>query len=77
MRGERARHPEAPPSGVTRCPPTPGTLTALLTTAQVAELLAISERTVRRLGIPHFKVGRQTRYDRRSVSRWLEARREQ
>src|SRR5258708_29592249 len=45
---------------------------ALLTTRELAEVLAISERTVKRLGIPHFKVGRQVRYDARSVNRWLE-----
>jgi len=52
-------------------------LATLLTTAQVAELLVVSERTIKRLGIPHFKIGRQVRYDARSVNRWLEARKEQ
>lgn len=78
MSAERARPLEAPTSDVAERPPSPvGGLAALLTTAQVAELLVISERTVKRLGIPHFKVGRQVRYDRRSVNRWLEARKEQ
>ena len=67
MSVERAQESTSPPAA----------LATLMTIAQVAILLAVSERTVKRLGIPHFKVGRQVRYDRRSVNRWLEARKEQ
>jgi len=52
---------------------------ALLTTREVAEVLAISERTVKRLvrrGFPCVRVGRSLRFDPKAVFRWLEARQE-
>jgi len=60
--------------GAERRLPSRGALAGLLTTGELAELLAVSERTIKGLGIPHFKVVRQVRYDARSVTRWLAAR---
>ena len=77
MGSARLRHAGFPAdAGAERRLPSRGALPVLLTTAQVAELLAVSVRTVKRLAIPHFKVGRQVRYDARSVTRWLAAREE-
>ena len=77
MGGARLRHAAFPADeGAERRLSSRGALAALLTTEEVAELLAVSERTVKRLGIPHFKIGRQVRYDARSVTRWLAAREE-
>ena len=76
MSMERERNIRTQP-GTALAPSERQLLPRLLTLPEVAELLAVSERTVRRLGIPHFKVGRQVRYDRGSVNRWLEARKEQ
>ena len=49
----------------------------LLTEAEVAELLRVSERTVRRwraegTGPPAVRVGKAVRYRRRAVDEWLE-----
>lgn len=47
----------------------------MLTAAQVAESLAVSERTVARLcakgDLPAYRVGRQWRIDRQDFLRWL------
>lgn len=47
----------------------------LLTTPEVAEMLAVEEQTVRlwvsRGRIPFLKVGRCTRYDRTVIMQWL------
>jgi excisionase family DNA binding protein len=48
----------------------------LLTTEQVAELLAVSERTVRRLRVPTVRLGRLVRYKAADVARFVEARRQ-
>ena len=56
----------------------PDTLTELLTLSEVAALLQVSLKTVRRLvanrRLPHFRVGRVLRFDPADVSRWLTAR---
>ena len=52
-------------------------LRPLLTIEQVAELLAVSPKTVRRLvgrGFPHVRFGRVLRFAPADVQRWLEAR---
>jgi excisionase family DNA binding protein len=49
----------------------------LLTIEQLADLLAVSPKTVRRLvarGFPHIRLGRVLRFDPADVSRWLTAR---
>jgi excisionase family DNA binding protein len=60
--------------------PEPATeLQALLTVTEVAELLAVSERTLKRLvtrGFPCLRVGRSLRFEPQAVARWLSARRE-
>ena len=77
MGGARLRHAALPADeGAERRLSSRGALPVLLTTAEVAKLLTVSERTVKRLRIPHFKVGRQVRYDALSVTRWLAAREE-
>jgi len=48
----------------------------LLTTEQVAELLHVSDRTVirwrnERIGPPWCKLGRQIRYRRQSIEKWI------
>lgn len=47
----------------------------LLTTAEVAELLRVSQRTVRRLreggGLPWVRIGGQVRYLREQVAGWV------
>ncbi len=51
----------------------------LLTLRDVANLLRVSPKTVRRLmrrGLPCIRVGRSVRFAPRAVSRWLEARQE-
>ena len=52
----------------------------LLTLLEVADFLAVSPRTVRRLitrrSIPCFRIGRSVRFSPQAVSRWLEARQE-
>lgn len=47
----------------------------LLTLEQVAELLSVSPRTVRRLRIPTVRLGRLVRYRASDVARFVEARR--
>jgi excisionase family DNA binding protein len=52
-------------------------LAPLLTLEQVATLLAVSPKTVRRLvarGFPHIRFGRVLRFAPADVQRWLEAR---
>lgn len=48
----------------------------LLTTQQVADMLAVTPATVRYLirneGLPAHRVGRQLRFDAAAVQRWLE-----
>jgi excisionase family DNA binding protein len=52
----------------------------LLTLAQVAEYLAVSERTVKRLAgrrrLRCVRLGRSVRFDLSDVRRWVEARKE-
>ena len=52
----------------------------LLTIDEVAELLRVSPRTVRRLiarrGLPHFRFGRVVRCSSGDLFRWLQARKE-
>lgn len=50
----------------------------LMTLAEVARALQVSEKTVRRLlgrGFPHVRFGRVVRFDPADIQRWLEARR--
>ena len=47
----------------------------LLTIEQVAQLLCVSQRTVRRLRIPTVRIGRLVRYRAPDVARFVEARR--
>jgi excisionase family DNA binding protein len=52
-------------------------LSPLLTIEQVARVLAVSPKTVRRLvarGFPHVRFGRVIRFASADVQRWLEAR---
>lgn len=52
-------------------------LSALLTIEQVADVLAVSPKTVRRLiarGFPHVRFGRVLRFAPADVQRWLAAR---
>ena len=48
----------------------------LLTAAEVCELLRISPRHLRRLGVPCVRFGRLVRYRRGDVFLWVEARRQ-
>ena len=48
----------------------------LLTREQVAGLLSVSQRTVRRLRIPTIRLGRLVRYRATDVARFVEARRQ-
>jgi len=52
----------------------------LLTVQDVAEMLRVSPKTVRRLvarrGLPHIRFGRVLRFERGDVFRWLQARKE-
>ncbi len=52
----------------------------LLTLAEVARLLRINERTIRRMvgnrRMPCVRLGRQLRFDPQALSRWLRAREE-
>jgi excisionase family DNA binding protein len=53
-------------------------LRPLLTIEQVAEILAVSPKTVRRLiarGFPRIAFGRVLRFDPADVQRWVQARR--
>ena len=53
-------------------------LRPLLTIGQVASVLGVSLKTMRRLvarGFPHIRFGRVLRFDPVDVQRWLEARR--
>ena len=53
---------------------------ALLTIREVARLLRVSQKTVRRRmvdeGLPSIRVGRLIRFEPGDVSRWLSARKE-
>ena len=54
-------------------------LQPLLTLQEVARVLAVSPRTVRRLlsrGLPHVRIGRVLRFDPVDVGSWVEARKE-
>lgn len=54
-------------------------LPRLLTLPEVAEVLRVSPKTVRRLlkrGLPCYRFGRSVRFEPTAVSRWLEARQE-
>lgn len=56
-----------------------GDLPRLLTLPEVAALLCVSPRTLRRLlgrGFPCVRVGRSVRFEPQAVVRWLSARRE-
>lgn len=58
--------------------PEPRELPKLLTLPEVAEVLQVSPKTVRRLvarGFPHIRFGRVLRFDPADVHRWLVARR--
>jgi len=58
--------------------PEPRELPRLLTLLEVAEVLQVSPKTVRRLvarGFPHIRFGRVLRFDPADVHRWLVARR--
>jgi excisionase family DNA binding protein len=58
--------------------PVAAALRPLLTIDQVASVLAVSAKTIRRLmsrGFPHVRFGRVLRFDPVDVQRWLEARR--
>lgn len=69
-----------PPSTLPQRSPAQADLHPLLTLAEVADLLRVSEKTVRRLmtsrRFPCIRIGRQTRFLRGDVFRWLAARRE-
>jgi excisionase family DNA binding protein len=56
------------------------TLTRLLTTSEVAELLHVHPKTVARLrkceGLPFLRVGGRIRFDAIQVARWLSDRKE-
>lgn len=59
-------------------PVEPRELPRLLTLPEVAEVLQVSPKTVRRLvarGFPHIRFGRVLRFDPADVHRWLVARR--
>jgi excisionase family DNA binding protein len=78
---ERARDSNfLPDEGAERRPSSRGAVDALLTTAQVAELLAVSERTIKRLvarrGLRCVRLGRSLRFDPADVSRFVAARKE-
>ena len=51
-------------------------LPRLLTISEVAEILSVSPKTVRRLRLPCVRFGRSVRYSRQALSKWLEARQE-
>jgi excisionase family DNA binding protein len=56
----------------------PSELSRLLTLPEVAGVLQVSPKTVRRLvarGFPHIRFGRVLRFDQADVHRWLVARR--
>ena len=58
--------------------PEPRELPRLLTLPEVAQVLQVSPKTVRRLvarGFPHIRFGRVLRFDPADVHRWLVARR--
>lgn len=69
--------PEPLTDGIERREP-PRALPALLTLAEVAEFLAVSEHTVRRLvrarKLPCLRIGIQLRFDRTDLLRWTSAR---
>jgi excisionase family DNA binding protein len=68
----------APHTGLGRTRSAGTELQPLLTIEQVAELLAVSERTVRRLlgrGLPCIRVAGRVRFDPADVRRFLAARR--
>lgn len=81
---------ECPGCGAPGCPatdaraalvaPRSSDLTPLLTMPEVARLLRLDERTIRRLiaarRLPCLRLGRQLRFDPRALSRWLAAREE-
>lgn len=59
-------------------PAEPRELPRLLTLPEVAQVLQVSPKTVRRLvarGFPHIRFGRVLRFDPADVHRWLVARR--
>lgn len=69
--------PEPIDTAVRRTPRVPQ-LAALLTIEEVAGVLAVSPKTVRRLiarGFPHVRFGRVLRFDPADVHRWIVARR--
>lgn len=55
-------------------------LTPLLTLPEVAALLRVSEKTIRRLAatrrLPCLRIGSRLRFDHRDVLRWVSARKE-
>jgi len=68
------------PPGSERTSPISVASLALLTTAQVAELLAVSDRTIKRLAAKRslrcVRIGRSVRFDPSDVRRWVETRKE-
>ena len=75
MRPERVASKEDGPgrAQVSRDPVLP----RLLTLPEVAEVLSVSQKTVRRLvarGFPHIRFGRVLRFDPADVHRWIVAR---
>lgn len=75
----KSRQADAPDSSAQRRP-VAAALQPLLTLAEVAEVLRVSEKTIRRLvaarGIPCLRLGRQLRFVPGDVLRWLAARKE-
>lgn len=65
----------APAPNYTSCSVSASQLHPLLTIGQVAEALCVSTKTVRRLRIPCFRIGRSVRYRPSDVERFLAARR--
>jgi len=58
----------------------PATVQPLLTLSQVADLLRVSEKTIRRWmlskRLPYMRLGRVVRFQQDELLRWIEARRE-
>lgn len=77
MRSSRDFLP-AEPLGLPAAPPLQPGSGRLLTLREVAEYLAVSERTVRRLiaaaDLPCLRIGSQIRFDPATLLRWISAR---
>ena len=61
---------------MTAVPMPPSEFSGLMTTAEMAQLLAVNKRHIYRLvqegRIPHYKWGRLLRFDRVEIAAWLE-----